>query len=393
MGASARKIQGRSLASRQYAPYLEASWGLKNHWYPALMSRELPEKTVKGATIAGHEIALRRAKGKVYALQDRCVHRWVRMSAQPLTLSDEHMTCWYHGFCYGLEDGELKTIVGAPDDPVIGTTRVRTYPVEEVNGLIFVFVGDEDYKLVPPLSADLPIRITDVGNPPAYLLDDQVYVRGIHRTVASNWRLAVENGFDPGHILIHYNNTLVAATERKLYLGAEPITPEAVKIIDEPDGPKGIMNMYYDQTAYRLVQQNPIIKMKVRGRFDYPIRTSMYLPGVLLVENWPMQDWAQYEWYVPTDDGNHEYWEMVVKHCRNEDDIEEADYLYKSVFEPIALRDFNDCDIFARVAMEQVYGAGVGWEKETLCSMDSIIVGWRKLVSQFARGIQEPREY
>src|SRR5271154_4200110 len=155
MGASARKIQGRSLASRQYAPYLEASWGLKNHWYPALISSELPEKALKGVTIAGHEIALRRAKGKVYALQDRCVHRWVRMSAQPLMLSDEHMTCWYHGFCYGLEDGELKTIVGAPEDPVIGTTRVRTYPVEEINGLIFVFVGDEDYKPVPPLAADL----------------------------------------------------------------------------------------------------------------------------------------------------------------------------------------------------------------------------------------------
>jgi hypothetical protein len=43
--------------------------------------------------------------------------------------------------------------------------------------------------------------------------------------------------------------------------------------------------------------------------------------------------------------------------------------------------------------MEQVYGAGVGWEKETLCSMDSVIIGWRKLVSQHARGIQEPREY
>ena len=119
----------------------------------------------------------------------------------------------------------------------------------------------------------------------------------------------------------------------------------------------------------------------------------MYLPGVLLVENWPMQDWAQYEWYVPTDEGHHEYWEMVVKHCRNSDEVEEADYMYQNVFEPIALRDFNDCDIFARVAMEQVYGAGVGWEKETLCSMDSIIVGWRKLVSQHARGIQEPREY
>jgi len=75
-----------------------------------------------------------------------------------------------------------------------------------------------------------------VPNPPGHPLDTEVYVRGIHRTANSNWRLAVENGFDPGHILIHYDNILLAATERKLYLGAEPLTPEAVKMIDEPDG-------------------------------------------------------------------------------------------------------------------------------------------------------------
>ena len=135
MGASARKIQGRTLASRQYAPYLEASWGLKNHWYPALISSELPEKALKGVTIAGHEIALRRAKGKVYALQDRCVHRWVRMSAQPLILSDEHMTCWYHGFCYGLEDGQLKTIVGASQIVFGSDSPIIESPGRQLQGL------------------------------------------------------------------------------------------------------------------------------------------------------------------------------------------------------------------------------------------------------------------
>jgi len=393
MGATARKLQTKASASRQYQPYLEATWGIKNHWYPAAFSKELPERGTKGVMIAGHEIVLRRARGKVYALQDRCLHRWVRMSDKPLRISDDHMTCWYHGFCYGLEDGVLKTIIGAPEDPLIGTVRIRSYPVQEVNGIIFLFVGDENYKPIPPLAADLPIRITDVPNPPGHPLDQQVYVRGIHRTANSNWRLAVENGFDPGHILIHYDNILMAATERKLYLGAEPITPAAVKMIDEPNGPKGIMNMYYDQSAYRLVQENPIVKMKVRGRVDYPVRTSMYLPGVLLVENWPLQGWAQYEWYVPTDDQHHEYWEVVVHPCHNDDEREEADYLYESAFEKIALRDFNDRDIFAREAMQKVYGSGAGWEKEVLCSMDTIIVGWRKLVAQHNRGIQEPPDF
>src|ERR1700675_3294158 len=152
-------------SSRQWAPYLEAACGFKNHWYPALFSHELKDNDVKGVLIAGHEIALRRAKGKTYAVQDRCRHRGVKMSLRPLCLNDELMSGWYHGYSYGLEDGVLRTIVASPDDPIIGKVRIRTYPVEERNGMIFVFVGDEGYHPVPPLSSDLPLRISADEDP------------------------------------------------------------------------------------------------------------------------------------------------------------------------------------------------------------------------------------
>src|SRR4051794_13346377 len=190
----------RAAQARQYQPYLEADWGFKNSWYPALFSSELGDNHVKGITIAGHEIVLRRAQGKVYALRDRCAHRGVRISLRPTCLTDDTITCWYHGFTYDLTDGKLRTIVASPDDPLIGKLKLRTYPVRERAGIIFVFVGDEEYVPVPALEADLPIHITDDRNPVAHILDDHVYVRGIHRLGNSNWRLAVENGFDPGHL-------------------------------------------------------------------------------------------------------------------------------------------------------------------------------------------------
>src|SRR5229473_1523324 len=318
-----KMASGKSAASRQYAPYLEADWGFKNAWYPALFSDELKENEVKGVTMAGHEIALRRSKGKVHALQDRCVHRGVRMSLKPTCLTDDTITCWYHGFTYGLADGALKTIVASPDDPLIGKVRIRTYPVEERAGIIFVFVGDADYEPVPPLTADLPINITDDANAVPHILDEQVYVRGIHRTGNSNWRLAVENGFDPGHLLIHWDNVIVAATDRRMGLGARPISEDAIRVIDEPDGPKGMMNMY-NTRSYKFFMENTVIGMKARGKKPYYARTSVFLPGLLLVEHWPIRGWAQYEWYVPTDDKHHEYWEVLVGRCRNEEERREA---------------------------------------------------------------------
>jgi phenylpropionate dioxygenase-like ring-hydroxylating dioxygenase large terminal subunit len=387
--AASDRISSAISASRQYAPYVEADWGFKNTWYPALFSHELEENGVRGVTMAGHDIALRRSRGKVYALRDRCAHRGVKMSLRPMCLTADTLSCWYHGFTYGLDDGVLKTIVASPDDPLIGKVRVRTYSVVERAGIIFVFVGDEDFAPLPPLEADMPIRITDDANAVPHILDENVYVRGIHRTGNSNWRLAAENGFDPGHLLIHRDNQIVAATDRKLGLGVEPIGEGAIKIIDEPDGPKGIMNMY-DTRAYKFIMENKALNMRARGKKSYYARTSMVLPGILLVEHWPSPGWAQYEWYVPTDDKHHEYWEILVGRCRNEDERREADYLYDNFFEPLALRDFNDNDLFAREAMQSFYERSDGWNRESLCAFDAATITWRKVAARFNRGIQEP---
>lgn len=388
LDTSFRKNSKSQQVTKQYAPYLEAEWGLKNHWYPVLFSNELPDGSVKGVMIAGHEIALRRAKGKVHALSDRCLHRGVKLSAKPMCLTDETITCWYHGFTFGLADGTLKTIVASPTDELIGKVGIRTYPVEEVNGMIFCFVGDVDYDPIPPLSADLPIRITDDPNPVAYLLDENIYVRGIHRTGNANWRLAVENGFDPGHLLIHADNTIILAFDRFLPLGVRPTAPEAVEIIDVENGPKGIMNMYNTE-HYEPVMANDVVGLKAQGTVPHYFRTSMYMPGVLLVEHWPRTSWAQYEWYIPVDNKRHEYWEVFVAHCNSPEERKELDFQFENLVLPLALQGFNDCDLFAREALQEFYECKDGWNNEVLCELDAVIVGWRKLASRFNRGIQE----
>ena len=64
-------------------------------------------------------------------------------------------------------------------------------------------------------------------------------------------------------------------------------------------------------------------------------------------------------------------------------------YRYNNVFEPLALRDFNDNDLFAREAMQDFYEHGDGWNKEVLCQLDNALTAWRKVASRYNRGIQE----
>lgn len=378
---------------RQFQPYYEAVWGLKNHWYPGLFTAELGEGEVKGIQIAGVPIVLRRSKGKVYALKDECVHRGVKLSARPTCLTDDTLTCWYHGFTFKLTDGKLKTIVAAPDDELIGQVGLRTFPVEETKGIIFVFVGDEDYKPIPPLAHDLPVRLPDdYEHRVAYPLDGTTVLLGIHRTGQSNWRLSVENGADTGHLFLHWDNPLVLALDMALVLGAQAVSDEAIDWITKEGGPTGVMNAYHKPEALKMVMRNDVVGMQARGTRPLTgLRTSMYLPGVLMVENWPQYRMAQYEWYVPIDDTRHEYWEVLAMECKTKADRDEFEFKYNKLWKKLALGEgFNNNDLFAREEMQAFYADPRGWEEEQLCSLDSFVIGWRKLVSRYNRGIQSP---
>ena len=383
----------------QYQPYKDAAWGFVNHWYPALFSKELVEDQVEGIQICGKQIVLRRVDGKIFALKDQCLHRGVRLSAKPMCFNKETITCWYHGFTYSLNDGALKTIVGNPDDPLIGTTGITTYPVHEVNGMIFVFVRDDDYpdEDVPPLSHDLPVRFPENSErfphplwpTPPSLLDDNAVCLGMHRTGESNWRIACENGFDNAHILVHQDNTIVQAYNWVLPLGIRPVSDDCITLIEDEDGPKGLMQWLFTD-RWEPILENKTLDVKVEGLNSRFYRTSVVLPGVLLVENWPEEHIVQYEWYVPITDDTYEYWEVLVKVCPTEADRKAYQYRFDRVFKPLALEGFNNCDLYAREAMQEFYADGTGWEAEQLVATDVSPITWRKLASRHNRGIAKP---
>ena len=50
------------------------------------------------------------------------------MSAKPMCFNKETISCWYHGFTFNLETGNLDTIVGNPDDKLIDN---RSYALSD----------------------------------------------------------------------------------------------------------------------------------------------------------------------------------------------------------------------------------------------------------------------
>lgn len=390
MSQSTYAVGNAAALSRQYGPYVQADWGFANHWYPGVFSREVEERGVVGITIGGHDIAITRdTDGKAYAISDRCAHKGVKMSLKPMCFANKTVTCWYHGYTYNAETGNLDTIVGSPDDKLIDNARVRTYPTEEFAGLIWVFVGDEDYP-VPPIETDLPMKITDKVNAIPHLQDADIITDGIRRELYGNWRLATENGLDPGHLLVHWDNQIIVALDRAMPLGMKALRNDATELLDLEDGPKGVMNRYDLPENYEPVFSNPKVEIKARGNTMYEtFRVSAWVPGTLMVENWPIPDYAQYEFYVPIDDHHHMYFEVIAYRATTDDEKKEFQFKFDNFFKPLGLLDFNNNDIMAREATEEFYEKRDGWNNEVLSDMDYSVVAWRKHASKFGRGFFE----
>jgi len=157
--------------------------GVLGYWYPVLPGYRVTDAPT-GITRLGQQLVVWRSEdGQVHALEDRCPHRGARLSLG-WNLGDR-IACWYHGVQV---DGTGKVV----DVPAVGECplkvrgEVRSYPITESNGAIFVYfaAGDEQ---VPTL--ELPEELTSDDYPS--------FLSTAHWKC--NYRYAIDNVMDPMH--------------------------------------------------------------------------------------------------------------------------------------------------------------------------------------------------
>ncbi|MGH7905365.1 MAG: Rieske 2Fe-2S domain-containing protein, partial [Candidatus Binataceae bacterium] len=373
-----RPNHDRSSRRGSTAPYIGAKLGFRNYWYPALLSRELADDRPAAVRMLGENILLRRIEGQVFAVQDRCIHRGVRFSRKPECYTADTITCWYHGFTYNMRDGKLVEILTEPGSNLRGKLALRTYPVIETKGIIFVFIGD----IQPPEIA------SDVA--PGFL-DDDLAINGIRDEVKTNWRIGAENGFDTTHIYIHRDSALIGGNRIVLPLGLVPNGRHGVVTFTDAE-PFGVLDSMFEN--YQPVFQSRIgeqIVVESSGAANEKIiakQISIWMPGMLKVDPFPDPEIIQFEWYVPIDAGSHMYWRVLGKKVRSPAQADTFSEEFRTRWEPLALHAFNDADIWAREGMQEFYQDDSAWDQEHLFKPDLCIVEWRKLASRFNRGIQ-----
>ncbi|MDJ0707975.1 MAG: aromatic ring-hydroxylating dioxygenase subunit alpha [Leptolyngbyaceae cyanobacterium MO_188.B28] len=121
---------------------------LKNFWYVADLSSAIINKP-KRINLLGRDFVLyRNTKGQVAALSNWCVHRGGSLSHG--WVEDDCLRCPYHGWKYRADGVCIEIPANRAGAPIAKRARVKTYPVQEKYGWIWLFLGDLPTAERPP---------------------------------------------------------------------------------------------------------------------------------------------------------------------------------------------------------------------------------------------------
>jgi len=110
-----------------------------NRWYMIAKSSEIHERPVKREIWKQPVVLFRTGQGGIYALEDRCAHRLVRLSQGRVT--DDKIECAYHGWQFN-GAGRCVHIPHLGSRTTLPNCEVRSFPVVEKHGFIWIFPGN-----------------------------------------------------------------------------------------------------------------------------------------------------------------------------------------------------------------------------------------------------------
>lgn len=172
---------------------------MRRYWHPIATSQQLKENPVRGVRLLGESLTLfRDRQGRLGLIDQRCAHR--RVDLKHGIPENDGLRCPYHGWLYGRNGQCLEQPAETPATTFKDTVKLKAYLVEELGGLIWVYIGPQPAPLLPRW--DL------------FVLD------GVFRQIGTtmlpcNWLQCQENAVDTVHTTYAHGHFGLYAVERR----------------------------------------------------------------------------------------------------------------------------------------------------------------------------------
>jgi 5,5'-dehydrodivanillate O-demethylase len=238
---------------------------LRRYWQPVAGAAEFDKAPIKPIRLFGEDLVLYKDLGGRYGLVDRhCRHRRADLSYG--WVESCGLRCNYHGWLYA-EDGRCLEQpyedTAHPEARLKDQVRLKAYPVRELAGLLWAYLG-------PAPAPELPVWSAFTWT--------NGFVEVVLSEVPCNWLQAQENSCDPVHFeWMHDNWNLRRA-------GASgPYAPKHLRVdFDEFE-----FGLLYKRIREGQSEADPLWTMG---------RVCLWPNGFYLGEH--------FEWRVPIDDEN-----------------------------------------------------------------------------------------
>ena len=152
-------------------------------WHPIAASIELQDEP-KPIKLLGEKLVLFSTKaGEMGLVEERCAHRSASLACGMI---EEHgIRCSYHGWKYDLEGRCVETPAERPESKLKDRIRIAGYPVQELGGLIWAYLGEHPEPLLPRFE---------------YIVGEQYDHDVTVSVMPCNWLQIAENNVDPHHV-------------------------------------------------------------------------------------------------------------------------------------------------------------------------------------------------
>lgn len=253
---------------------------MRRYWIPFLPVGKLDEDPVQKVRLLGEDLTCYRDRsGNIGLIGDRCLHRAVDLR---WGIPDEHgLRCPYHGWLYDSAGVCVEAPLEARTDMFADRLRLPAYPVEEMGGLLFTYMGSGPAPLLPPWDLFVwPNSVRQIG----------------YAVLEANWLQCQENTGDPTHAVYLHGYLFKYALEK---MGDQERLANMSKSFIK--GGVGIKDLYAHETEYGM-EKGVIFSKDLGAESDHTSRHSTVIFPFYTEQNAAGAPWSEFQIRVPIDD-------------------------------------------------------------------------------------------
>ena len=159
----------------------------RRYWHPVAAVSQMKERNTFQVKILGEDLVLYKDRSGGYGLvEPHCPHR--KMSMMYGIPEEDGIRCAYHGWRFDKQGRCIEQPYDDTEDPegrFKQKVRIKSYPIQELGGLLLAYLGPLPEPLLPPW--DL------------FVMDGAMREVG-YSVVPCNWLQIMENSLDPVHV-------------------------------------------------------------------------------------------------------------------------------------------------------------------------------------------------